>query len=244
MGTDKEELIEAYFAGTLSADQQRQLEMLLKHDSDFSEAFKFEKETRDTIVYNEREKIKERFRVLEQQATPVGKLTYWYVAASILILCLAGWLIFRAQPSVDTDKLYAQYMEPYPNVITPKVRGELSGNQMMSEALALYDKQAYKEAALLLKQVYNEHPEKQTAFYLAICQLMLKEPGEAIALLQSGEWHDTTTPTSTVINWYLGMAYLQQGDREKALSHFESVVASNGSLSDTAKKVVEELEKN
>lgn len=243
MEMDKEELIEAYFAGPLSADQQQQLEWLLMHDAVFSETFKFEKETRDTIVFNEREKIRERFQVLEQQTKLVRKPTFWYAAASILILCVVGWLIFGTRASVDTDKLYAENMQPYPNVITPRVRGEVSVDQLMSEALALYDRQAYAEAATLLEQVHDQQPNDQTAFYLAICQLMLKKPEEAIMLLKSGEWHDTTIPTSTVVNWYLGLAFLQHGDIEEALSHFKLVVASNESLSDSAKILVEELER-
>jgi tetratricopeptide (TPR) repeat protein len=241
MEMDKDKLIEAYFAETLSADQKRQLEWLMEHDTEFAETFNFEKETRDTIVYNERNKLKERFQVLEKQSKPVRKLMPWYIAASILIVFVTAWVIFSKEPSVDPKKLYAEYMEPYPNVVTPKVRGELSVDKMMSEALALYDKQAYTEASVLLEQVYNEHPNDQTAFYLAICQLMLKKPGEAIALLEAGEWQDTTTPTSTVVNWYLGLAFLQQGEQEAALPYFELVAASNVGLSEPAREVVEEL---
>lgn len=239
---DKEQLVEAYFAGTLDVEQLRQLEWLLQHDAAFSETFQFEKETRDTIVFNERQKIRERFQVLEQQDKPVRKLSYWYVAASILILFVAGLFLFGTHTSVDTEKLFAKYMEPYPNVLTPKVRGELSENKLLSEALNLYDKQAYAEAAALLEQVYKVQPKDQIAFYLAICQLMMEKPNEAIALLQAGEWQDTTTPTSTVINWYLGLAFLQLDDRDEALSKFKLVAASKESLSETAKKLVQELE--
>src|SRR5690606_11842510 len=147
------------------------------------------------------------------------------------------------QSAVTSEKLYAQYMEPYPNVISPKVRGELAGDKMMSEALARYDKQAYKEAAALFEQIHDEYPNDQTAFYLAICHLMLDNPKEAILLLNSGEWHDTSTPTSNVVNWYLGLAFLQKGDSKQAISHFKPVAASNDSLSDSAKKIVKELEK-
>src|SRR5690606_25077246 len=120
MEKDKEQLIEAYFAGTLSAGQQQQFEQLIKHDTEFLETFTFGKETRDTIIYNERSKIKERFRKLEQQTKPARDLTPWfYVAASIFIVCVAGWLIFKTQSSVGLEELYAHHMEPYPNVISP-----------------------------------------------------------------------------------------------------------------------------
>ena len=243
MEKDKEQIIEAYFAGTLSADQQQQLEQLIKHDTEFLEMFTFEKETRDTIIYNERSKIKERFRVLEQQTKPVRKLTPWYyVAASILILCVAGWLFFKNQAPVGPEELYAQYMEPYPNVVTPLVRGEFTVDKKTAEAFELYDNEAYNEAAALLEELHNANPNEQITFYLAICHLMLNNHKEAISLLETREWQNTSMPSSTVVNWYLGLAFLKKNDREQALSHFKLVAASSDSLSDSATKLVEEMD--
>lgn len=240
---DNEQLIEAYFAGTLSPDQKQQLEWLIAHDADFAETFNFEKEARDTIVYNERSKLKERFRILEQQTKPVRNLTPWYyVAASILILCVAGWLLFKTQAPVGPEELYAQYMEPYPNVITPQVRGGLTVDKITAEAFDRYDDKAYKEAAALLEEIHKANPDEQIAFYLAICHLMLNNHTEAISLLETGEWHNTSMPSTTVVNWYLGLAFLKKNDREQALTHFKLVAESSDSLSGSARKLVEELD--
>lgn len=244
MEKDKELLIEAYFTGTLTTSQQRQLEWLLQNDAAFSEAFNFEKEVRDTITYNERQKIKERFRTLDKQAVkPVQKqVRWWYAAASILILIGAAWFFLDKQPEMTAEKLYAQYMEPYPNMVTPMVRGDIPADTVMSEALMLYDKRAYSESAVLLQQVYDEHPNDQTAFYLAICQLMVQKPKEAIALLEARDWKDSSYFSTAVINWYLGLAYLQLGDEKQALPRFKRVAESDDSLSAEARKVVEALE--
>src|SRR5690606_23544163 len=123
----KEQLIEAYFAQTLTPDQQKRLDWLLQHDPVFSEAFHFEKEVRDTTVYNERENIKGRFRELDkQEIKPVRRPTaWWYAAASIVVLISVVWFFGNRQQHTTTDKLYAQYMEPYPNMVTPKVRGDI-----------------------------------------------------------------------------------------------------------------------
>lgn len=244
MEKDKEQLIEAYFTGVLTASQQKQLEWLLQHDTTFSEAFTFEKEVRDTIKYNERQKIKERFHTLdEQDVKPTRKPTvWWYAAASILVLISATWFFWDNKSEVTTEQLYIQYMEPYPNMVTPRVRGDVPADKMMSEALALYDKQAYSEAAVLLKHIHDKEPNDQTAFYLAICHLMLQKPAEAIRLLEERTWEDTLYFSSTVVNWYLGLAFLQQGNEDQALPHFKLVAGSSNSLSDEAGKVVEVLE--
>src|SRR5690606_1612564 len=143
--------------GALTAEQQEQLERLVQHDAEFSEAFNFEKEMRDTIVHNERQKLKERFRILDEQGSkPSRKLTaWWYAAASIPVLIGATWFFWSKQSAATPEKLYAQYMEPYPNMVTPNVRGGASVNQLMSEALALYDQRVYAQAAILLKQAYD-----------------------------------------------------------------------------------------
>jgi tetratricopeptide (TPR) repeat protein len=244
MEKDKELLIEAYFTKTLTTSQQKQLEWLLQNDTAFSEAFNFEKEIRDTLIYNKRQALKERFHALDKQEVKLARklTTWWYAAASILVLIGAAWFFLSRQSEVTAEKLYAQYMEPYPNMVTPMVRGDIPADKVMSEALTLYDKRAYSESAVLLQQVYDEHPNDQTAFYLAICQLMLQNPNEAITLLEARDWKETSYFSPVVVNWYWGLAYLQLGDGEQALPRFKRVAESDDSLSAEARKVVKALE--
>lgn len=243
MEKDKELLIEAYFTETLTTSQQKQLEWLLQHDAAFSAAFNFEKEIRDTVIYNKRQALKERFRALDkQEVKPVRKQArWWYAAASILMLAGAAWFFLDKQAEVTAEKLYAQYMEPYPNIVTPKVRGDVPADSMLSEALALYDKQAYTRAAIRLNQAYDEHPTDAAAFYLAICRLLLKQPAETIRLLEARKWEDTVYFSPTIVNWYLGLAFLQQGDSDEALRRFKLVAESDDSLSNQAAKIVDAL---
>lgn len=245
MEKDKELLIEAYFTKTLTTNQQKQLEWLLQNDPVFSEAFNFEKEIRDTVIYNERQALKERFRTLDkQQLKPVRKQArWWYAAASILVLIGATWFFLDNQYEATTEKLYTQYMEPYPNVVTPMVRGDNSTNEIISEALMLYDKREYRESEVLLQQAYNDQPNDHTAFYLAICQLILQKPREALTLLESRDWKDASYFSPGVVNWYCGLAYLQLGDGEQALPRFKLVADSDDSLSAKARLIVKALEK-
>src|SRR5690606_23600791 len=97
-------------------------------------------------------------------------------------------------------------------------------------------------SAVLLQQVYDEHPNDQTAFYLAICQLMLQKPREAITLLEARDWKDSAYFSPAVVNWYLGMAFLQLEDGEQALPRFKLVAESDDSLSAEARNVVKALE--
>ena len=244
MEKDKELLIEAYFANTLTSRQQQQLEWLLLNDETFSEALNFEKEIRETIVFNERQKLKERFRTLDMQdARPVRKLAgWWYAAASVVVLVGLTWF-FSSKPSqMTTERLYAQYMETYPNMVTPLVRGHIPQDELMAEAMMLYDKQAYSESAVLLQQVYDEQPNHQAAFYLAICQLMLENPSEAIALLEMKDWRESAYFSPSVVDWYLGLAYLKTGDERQAIPLFKRVVASDNRLSEEANRIVKALE--
>ncbi|MFC3196880.1 tol-pal system YbgF family protein [Parapedobacter deserti] len=243
MEKDKEQLIEAYFAGELSAEAQQQLEWLLAHDTAFEEEFRFEKEIRDAVIYNERQQLKARFRMLDKQAAkPTRKLaTWWYAAASILVLIGVAWFFFDRQPTVDSEKLYAQYMEPYPNVVAPRVRGSLEVDQVMAEALANYDKQAYAEAAALFEQLYKEAPSNHAALYLAVCRLLLDQPEQAIRLLENEDWADTQV-SLPVIDWYLGLAYLKAGDEGQARQYISQVAASGSDLAPRAEELAEKLE--
>lgn len=245
MEKDKEQLIEAYFTSTFTQTQQKELEWLLQHDTEFSEGFNFENEVRDTIIYNERQVLKSRFLHLDKNKTkPVRKLTPWWyaAAASVLLLVSTVWFFWDRQSEVPTEQLYATYMEPYPNMVTPKVRGNVDADTLMAVALSLYDQQAYSEAAALLEHIYNEQANDQAAFYLAICHLMLQEANVSIRLLESDVLKNSPHFSPAIVNWYLGMAFLQQNDREQALSYFKLVEVSNDSLSEHAKKIVKALE--
>ncbi|HLW09645.1 MAG TPA: hypothetical protein VKX35_04540 [Fermentimonas sp.] len=243
METDKYLLIEAYFTGELTANQNKQLEWLLQNDAEFTEAFHFEKEVRDTIVYKERQKIKERLRALDiQEAKPIRNISpWWYAAASVLLLIIATWVFWGTPNSSSTNELFTQYMEPYPNVITPKVRGDVTTEHRMQEAMALYDRQEYDKAANLMVAVYTDEPSDPVAFYLAISYLMMNKPSEAIRLFNERTWRVGSVFSPTVIHWYVGMAYLHQGEREKALQRFQLVADSGDSLSGEASKLIESL---
>src|SRR5690606_78373 len=149
MEKDKELLIEAYFADSLTATQRKQLDWLLQHDAAFLEAFDFEKEIRDTVIYNKRQTLKERFRTLDKRAVkPMRKWAgWWYAAACILVVAVSAWFFWGRQSEATPEKLFTQYMEPYPNMVTPNVRSAVPADSLLSEALALYDKQAYAQAA-------------------------------------------------------------------------------------------------
>lgn len=245
MEKDKEQLIEAYFTSTLTQTQQKELEWLLQHDTEFSEAFNFEKEVRDTIIYNERQVLKSRFLHLDKNKTkPVRKLTPWWyaAAASVLLLVSTVWFFWDRQSEVPTEQLYAKYMEPYPNMVTPKVRGNVDADTLMAVALSLYDQEAYSEAAVLLEQIYNEEPNDHAAFYLAICHLMLQKASTSISLLGSDLLKNSPHFSPVIVNWYLGLAFLQQNDSDQALDHFRFVEASSEALSDRARKIVKALE--
>lgn len=243
METDKYLLIEAYFTGELTANQNKQLEWLLQNDADFTEAFLFEKGVRDTIVYKERQNIEDRLRALDNlEEKPIRKITqWWYVAASVLLLVTATWLFLDKPDRLTTNELFTNYMEPYPNIITPKVRGNIATEHRMQKAMELYDRQEYAEAANLMESVYSEEPNDSVAFYLAISYLMINKPSEAIGLLDERTWADESGFSSTVIQWYAGMAYLQQGDQEKALQRFSQVANSGNSLSGVASKLLKSL---
>ncbi|TDO02785.1 tetratricopeptide repeat protein [Sunxiuqinia elliptica] len=241
MKIDKQQLINGYFEGTLSSEEHAQIEKLLQEDLTFRKDFKFEKEVRDMVVSHEREKIKAELRLLDRKVKPTRKLTLWYAAASILILLGVSTLLFRSQPSTTIEQLYSEYMEPYPNMVNPQVRGEIKLNKSMTEALANYDNQAYDEAASLLEELYKETPDNQTAFYLAICKLMLNKSEEAIQLLQEQNWQTTTQLSPTIINWYLGLAFLKQNNREQAIPYFELVASSDENLNASAKTILEQL---
>src|SRR5690554_7851139 len=93
-------------------------------------------------------------------------------------------------------------MAPYPNVLTPAVRGADADASALAEALTLYEAEDYAAAAHRLEQLYATSPQKSIAFYRALCLLYLEQPAEALVLLEQWEHEEEGQPVVAVMHWY------------------------------------------
>ena len=167
-------------------------------------------------------------------------LLFRYISLSAAAVIGAFILVRTLLTSSDPEKLYNSYYEPF-NVVSPVTRS-LTTNEPDSylPAVERYKLGDYQTAAIgfsdaILKDTSVIAPR----FFMGIAQLALKNFDQAINLLsgiagRSGEYRKEA-------GWYLGLAYLKTGEKEKAAECFELLAQSPGYYSERAGKILRRL---
>ncbi|MEN8186312.1 MAG: CDC27 family protein [Bacteroidota bacterium] len=226
---DNLDLIEKYFENSLTEKEQALFDDLLKNNQNFQDEFNFQKDLKKVITVNQRESLKSTLQGFEKKLrkTRVIQLKHWAAAASVILILGLGYLIFQTSFNNSSEKIYADYFEPYRNIIHPVVRGERA-DTIEAIAFAAYENGKYYKAINLFNSVENTDAD-YIKFYEAMCYLKLNKIQEAIDLLlpiaTSSNMEESRFNFKQKANWYLGLAYLKNGERNKAISQF-SILAN------------------
>ncbi|MDZ7612580.1 MAG: hypothetical protein U5K51_01765 [Flavobacteriaceae bacterium] len=224
----KKNLIEKYFTDTLSHEERILFDKLLQNDQEFKDEFIFQKELKQSIAHQQRETIKKTLKGFEDKLSKkkVFTLKNWLAAASVLLVFSLGYFAFNKYNSSQPEKLFTSNFAPYENVVHPTVRSP-NDESIESKAFSAYDSGMYYKAINLFNSVENKDAD-YIRFYKAMSFLALKKNQEAIDLLLPL----ATTPDASTskfkwhgkANWYLGLAYLNNQEIDKAISQFNVVV--------------------
>lgn len=243
-------LIDQFLTGRITEEEQRRLDERLQ-DADVQKELDWKKNTMPAIRQHGRETFKNHLKNLEQQlgstmpttakgaaailsssttGTPVKSLSKktatrrflpWVGVAASLVL-LIGFVIYQNTSSVNEAALFAEYYQPYPNVVAPIVKGEADSLMLAGQGFQAYEKKAYDQAIHLLG---NDDTEA-ARFYKALAHLGGGHTSQAIMLLEKitmDKDHRFQQPAT----WYLALAYLKDKQPEKAKILLEKIVGGN-----------------
>jgi len=149
-------------------------------------------------------------------------------------------LISSLLPSPDPIRLFNAFYEPF-NIISPVTRGMIPGEQNnITDAVKYYKAGDYQQAAL----GFSVSRSKDTSdislrFYLGITHLALGNNDQAIDLLNgvtdgSGEFMKEAC-------WYLGLACLKSGEKERASEYFKLLAQVPGFYGERSEKLLRRL---
>ncbi|PVW16277.1 tetratricopeptide repeat protein [Marixanthomonas spongiae] len=236
---DKEALIEAYFSNRISNVEFEQLQQLLKEDAALRERFYNELELKEAIAREEHSDLKNRFRSLEAKQK---KRSFWYVyaAAAVVVLIAIGSLLYEEPPTTQT--LYADYFEPYPNVVHLSSRSQLAEEDVAAGAFELYETGQYTKAATAFKALYQATSKDYLVFYQGVSLLASNQTHEGIEVLESYPWEVTQSDFAAPANWYLGLAYIKLENLAQATHYLNKVTQAKSPLSQTARNLLEQLD--
>ena len=232
-----EELIEKYFAKSLNNDEKSLFDQLMQTSETFREQVVYEEDVQKAITLNERQALKKKLQSFEIKK-PKRNYTIWYAAASFAVMLGIGYWTFSNQ--VDTNAVYEEYYQSYPNVVAPTVRGENS-TDIKSEAFYSYDSGDYAKALTLFSKLYDTEKEDYSLFYKSLSLMELKRYDEALTSFEQFDLQKNNGFTPYV-KWYKALTLVKLEQEEKALVLLQELANSANPMQKMAKELVAELE--
>ncbi|MFM9946567.1 MAG: tetratricopeptide repeat protein [Saprospiraceae bacterium] len=126
-----------------------------------------------------------------------------------------GWIDLSAN-----SRLANRYLVPLENVlITSDIRSSLAE---LDQGMAAYDQGDYQQAVVLLGRYYQRTKDVNAGLFLGVSHLMLDDELAAIAVLETCA-AQAEYPALEAINWYLALAFLKDGQTDRARSLLERI---------------------
>ncbi len=236
-------LIEKYLLEQLSETERQNFDARLA-DPEFQTEVGLQRDLLGAFQAEGRDDLKAQLgelenRIQSEQAHPPSRRTIslrpWLAAASVAVLLLAAFWLFNRGPS--PEKQFAQYFEPYPNVVAPISKGT-SEQDARVLAFQTYELRNYTEAARLLAALPQQ--DDATYFYRGLSALALDQTETALAHLFK---IPDSSPFQTASQWYTALIYIKSDQATQAHPLLETVAAdaSVPGLQQKAKALLESL---
>ena len=231
-----EELIALYFEDQLNAQQQLEFDNLLCTDTSFKAQFELEQHVKTAIISTKKDTLKARLQQLEQSKKSY-KFYLTRIAASIII-ALSVFGIWQQNQPTDNQQLFAEYFQPYANIIAPSARGD-EANDTKTEAFKSYDAKNYTLASKRFENLFETTETSYCLFYQAICELQLENTTKAISLLRAHQKY--SDKVSEHRNWYLALAYLKANNIEQSKVLLQQIISKKTYKYKAAEKIIKKI---
>lgn len=157
----------------------------------------------------------------------------WVIVILLLLIALAGiYFLWDNQQTeaIDSDRVFASYFEPFPNVLTDTYRGhEVTPNETISEgvstAMQQYDNQEFTEAVSTLSRESDLSDEAR--FYLGMSALASGQTRDAVGIFSYLIDIDQFS-MKDASQWYLALAHIQGDDIDSAKAVLQNIIDTEG----------------
>jgi tetratricopeptide (TPR) repeat protein len=242
-------LIERFLDQQLDETEKATFNQRRANDANFNDAVQSYQEAIVAIKLANEDKItailrEEQAKLNQAKVIPIDKnkpktvsiLRGALAAASIAALLIIGYLFLTKDSMKPLSPLVAANFDPYPALgIT---RGA-NDKDVKSEALRTYAVNDFKNAIPLLQKAFEVERDTMLLFYKGIAALGVNDPNNTVAIF-TGLQNQQTIP-SEMIDWYLALAYIELGQKEKALPLLQKVGNTEGENREKAVALLSEL---
>lgn len=143
-------------------------------------------------------------------------------------------------PSYNADNLFNSFYEPL-NAVSPVTRsGNTGESDLYATAIQKYKIGDYQTAAIGFSEVIKSYPSLiAPRFFMGVTQLALGNNEQAIKLLS--DVPGTSPEYGKEAKWYLGLAYLKNGEKYKASDCFMFLAQSSEYYRGSSEKILRRL---
>lgn len=238
--------IEEYLDGQLSSGDSQEFKLLLDTNPDLELELSFRKELNEAL----RDKTFLEFRKMVNERTQskgstsatfsIKKdiLRTWHLAAAsfALILVVGGlWYILSNKP-YSTERLVSKYYKPAGPILQFR-SVEFNADDALKEAFGFYKQNDFNNALKYFNSLENQITAK---FYSGICYIELEQFQKAIS---SFEYviNDKDNLFVEQADWYLGLIYLMNNQKNQAVDQFKKISNSDSYYSNQAEEILRYL---
>ena len=246
--SDKDiENLDSYWHNKLSKTDRLAMDNRLKMDADFKRVADEMRLITEGLEVVRLRKMKAHLATIEAtlpeidltEETPVVWLNprWWAVAATGLVLITAGMWFFRENTEGGLKSVAKDYFEAYPALGIS--RGNDDGD-IADDALRTYAVNDFQKAIPLLQKSFQFKKDSIYLLYMGVSYLGMGKASEAekiLSTLQSSE----KMPIESIM-WYLALAYIELGQKEKAMILLRKTANTEGAYKVSAHELIKKME--
>ncbi|MEN7549742.1 tetratricopeptide repeat protein [Rapidithrix thailandica] len=228
------ELIEKYLDNALSAKEVEEVNQRLAEDDEFRRCVDQSRLMIHGIRRNARMQLRRKLDEIEEslietdetKEAKIISLTHSRIlvsiAAAVTLLIISTLLIINLPET--PQNLYVQYYQPYRNIVTANVRGELQELSKYELAFTAYDSGNYELATNLFKELLAKEATATYLFYLANSYLALEKNTQAAKYFE--QVIHLNEDFVDQAKWYLALIALNEKNIEEAKSLLKELKTS------------------
>jgi hypothetical protein len=229
----KYNLLEKYFEGELSPEEEASFQHLLKTDTAFKKEFDFQTQLQEELASEElhafRKTVQQVDRDFEYKQEAKTRQLGNNLIRNILALAAVFIIVFFVYKSFNTDSEFSrqQYLadnfEAYQMILTQRTIDSNEISLRLSNAINFYQNQQYKEAASSFSELKNFQPENASFhFYSAMSSFMADDfetaESEFLELIARDD-HLFVEQS----RWFLGILYLKNDKIDELKKLFSTI---------------------
>jgi tetratricopeptide (TPR) repeat protein len=239
--------IEQYLANEMAPTERTAFRKELRSNPELASELKLSQSIDSAIVRDDIIDLRQKLiaainanRTVKTEVPVIRMYTrkWWYAAASLLVLCaVAATLFLQTNRNISNDALFSQYYN------AENIVDQTRGDQNILEAVIKFQQKDFAAASSLFKNILEKDNSNIAVwFYYGISNIETKNYDNSIKAFSTIIKQNDNLYIEHA-EWYLGLCYLKNNQKDKAIDQFIAVASNPDNYHrQEAKNILEKLQ--